>query len=84
MRNFDVSFAVSLKNVWTNSRVAGDLRRHNAHVMLLSFELLKSLWLVSRILTKNKLMKYNFDIYAGVYTRIREPSQYKDSVLLAV
>ena len=41
MRNFEVSFAVSLKNVWTNSRVAGDLRRHNAHVMLLSFELLK-------------------------------------------
>ena len=33
MHNFDLSFAVHWTNVWTNSRIVDDLRRHHAHGM---------------------------------------------------
>ena len=32
MQNFDISYVAMLKHCWTNSKIIGDLIRHDAHV----------------------------------------------------
>ena len=46
----DVSFVTDLKHCWTNGRIACDLRRHDAHVISLMIQIVRSKYLRRRML----------------------------------